>query len=104
MNFKGALPTLILKTLSDGASHGYAIARSIKSESKGVLDFKEGTLYPALHALEGKDLIRSRQRTEDGRVRKYYRLTEKGRKALGEEREQWLAFSQAVTQALEGRA
>ena len=51
MNFKGALPTLILEALESEPSHGYRIAQSIKERSRGVLDFKEGTLYPALHKL-----------------------------------------------------
>jgi len=50
MNFRGSLPTLILQNLRGGANHGYRIAQDIKQKSKGLLDFKEGTLYPALHA------------------------------------------------------
>ena len=59
MNLKGTLPTLILRALTEGPNHGYRIAQEIKSKSKGVLDFREGTLYPALHALENKGLIES---------------------------------------------
>ncbi len=97
MNFKGSLPTLILQNLSRGSNHGYRIAQEIKQTSKGVLDFKEGTLYPALHSLEGKKLITSSTRLENGRERRYYKLTDKGRKVLVKEREEWHQFSGAIS-------
>ena len=97
MNFKGSLATLILQNLSRGPNHGYRIAQEIKAQSKGVLDFKEGTLYPALHGLEGKGLITSATRDENGRTRRYYKLTEKGKKALVCEREEWRQFSGAIS-------
>ncbi len=96
MNFKGSLPTLILQNLAQGPNHGYRIAQEIKKSSKGVLDFKEGTLYPALHGLEGKGLITSTVREEKGRERRYYKLTEKGRKALTVERQEWREVSGAI--------
>ena len=97
MNLKGSLTTLILQNLSHGPNHGYRIAQEIKAQSKGVLDFKEGTLYPALHGLEGKGLISSAAREENGRARRYYKLTENGRKSLVREREEWLQFSGAIS-------
>ena len=96
MNFKGSLATLILQNLSRGPNHGYRIAQEIKAHSRGVLDFKEGTLYPALHGLEGKGLICSAERDENGRTRRYYKLTERGKKALVREREELLQFSGAI--------
>jgi len=96
MNFRGGLPALILQNLSRGPNHGYVIAQDIKKQSKGVLDFKEGTLYPALHGLEGKGLISSKTREENGRVRCYYELTQKGKKALAKEKQDWEAFSGAM--------
>ena len=57
MNFKGTLPTLILEALAQEPSHGYRIAQTIKERSEGVLDFKEGTLYPALHKLENDGMV-----------------------------------------------
>ena len=59
MNFKGTLPTLILEALMHEPTHGYRIAQRIKERSEGVLDFKEGTLYPALHKLENEGLVES---------------------------------------------
>ena len=59
MNLKGTLPTLILEALVKEPSHGYRIAQGIKERSQGVLDFKEGTLYPALHKLENEGVVES---------------------------------------------
>jgi transcriptional regulator len=101
MNFKGSLPALILQTLSRGPSHGYRIAAEIKKSSQGVLDFKEGTLYPALHGLEAKKLISSSVGKENGRQLRYYKLTEKGRKVLARERREWVQFSGAITGILQ---
>ncbi len=101
MNLKGTLPPLILHALSRGTNHGYRIAQDIKRKSKGVLDFKEGTLYPALHGLENKGLVESYEEMASGRIRRYYRLTERGRKALAKEREEWRKLSNAVTLILE---
>ena len=97
MNFKGGLTVLILQNLSRGPNHGYRIAQEIKQKSKGVLDFKEGTLYPALHGLEGKGFISSYSQDENGRTRCYYKLTDKGKKALAREKEEWQQFSGAIS-------
>ena len=101
MNFKGSLTTLILQNLSQGPNHGYRIAQEIKQHSKGVLDFKEGTLYPALHGLEAKKLITSSTREENGRTRRYYKLSEKGKKVIVKERQEWLQFSGAISGLLQ---
>ncbi len=100
MNLKGTLPVLILQVLSQGDRHGYAIAQEIKGRSRGVLDFKEGSLYPALHSQEKKGLIRSFDRKEHGR-RRYYRLTKAGAKALDAHRNEWRQLSTAVTEILQ---
>ena len=67
-----------------------------------MLDFKEGTLYPALlDGLEGKGLISSATRDENGRTRRYYKLTVKGKKSLAREREELLQFSGAISVILQ---
>lgn len=101
MNLKGTLPSLILEALEDEPKHGYLIAQRIKQRSRGVLDFKEGTLYPALHKLEREGLIESYEGTEKGRQRRYYRITEQGRGALAKDRDEWREVSRAVTMILE---
>jgi len=100
MNFKGTLPTLILEALANESSHGYRIAQSIKERSQGVLDFKEGTLYPALHKLERDGLVESYEEAESGRTRRYYRITKIGRKTLATDRAEWRQLSRAVTTIL----
>ncbi len=97
MNFKGTLPTLILEALVREPSHGYLIAQRIKQRSQGVLDFKEGTLYPALHKLENEGLVESYEGMEKSRPRRYYRITESGRGTLTKDRAEWRKLSQAVT-------
>ena len=100
MNLKGALPTLILHVLESGPKHGYHIAQDIKAKSEEVLAYKEGTLYPTLHGLENKGLITADERVENGRTRRYYRLTEDGHKVLEKEREDWARMSNAINLVL----
>ena len=100
MNFKGTLPTLILDALVHEPSHGYRIAQRIKERSEGVLDFKEGTLYPALHKLENDGLVESCKGVEKGRPRRYYRITKSGRAVLANDRAEWRQLSRAVTMTL----
>jgi len=100
MNLKGTLPTLILQVLAREPMHGYRIAQEIKKISKGVLDFKEGTLYPALHAQEARGLLTAFERVENGRTRKYYKITESGKAVLLEERKEWRSWSKAINLVL----
>lgn len=104
MNLKGSLPVLILQVLEQGSLHGYAIAQQIKQRSAGVLDFREGTLYPALHGLEERGLIVSEVTMVSGRERRSYLMTEAGRAVLAEQRETWLRYSRALTAILGGSA
>jgi transcriptional regulator len=100
MNFKGALPTLILEALAKEPCHGYRIAQNIKERSEGVLDFREGTLYPALHKLESEEMVESFESVENGRSRRYYRITKAGRGMLKKDRAEWRTISRAVTAIL----
>ena len=100
MNFKGTLPTLILEALAHEPCHGYRIAQQIKERSQSVLDFKEGTLYPALHKEERDGLVESYESVEKGRPRRYYRITKTGRTTLAKDRAEWRELSRAVTMIL----
>ncbi|MCC6614467.1 MAG: PadR family transcriptional regulator [Anaerolineae bacterium] len=102
MNFRGSLTLLILYVLSKGPNHGYQIAKAIKQQSQGILDFKEGTLYPTLHGLEGQGMIQAFEQAENGRTRRYYRLTQDGRALLEEELDEWSRYSSAVNDILKG--
>lgn len=95
---KGNVAGLILSVLEGGELHGYGVAREIERRSGSALSFKEGTLYPALHALEDKGLVEAHWETvERGPSRKTYRLTEAGRDDLERRRTVWTRFSEAVS-------
>lgn len=95
---KGNVAGLILAVLEDGELHGYGVAREIERRSGAALSFKEGTLYPALHALEDKGLVEAQWETvERGPSRKTYRLTDAGRDDLERRRSLWARFSEAVS-------
>ncbi len=94
---QGTLDFLILKTLSWGELHGYAIAEWILERSGQELMVEEGTLYPALHRLEEKGLIEAEWGlSENNRRAKYYSLTIGGRKALRERVASWERYSRAI--------
>jgi len=98
---KGGLSLLILATLRDGPAHGYALARTIERRTENALQLREGTLYPALHALERDGLIQSAWETpENGRERKTYTLTESGTRKLSEWSDGWQQFVIAVGRVL----
>jgi PadR family transcriptional regulator, regulatory protein PadR len=94
---QGTLDLLILRTLSIGPKHGWAIARRIQQVSGEVLQVTQGSLYPALHRLEQQGWITSAWvTTETGREAKNYSLTRAGRKQLAKELESWERLSAAV--------
>lgn len=79
--YKGTLKNIILKLLKDeGRMYGYQMTQRAKEMTQGELEMTEGALYPLLHKLEGEGSIDSETRTVNGRARKYYFLTEKGKK------------------------
>ena len=100
---KGTVDMLILKALSVEPKHGYAVSEWIEAVTDGTLLVEEGTLYPALHRLEGKGWIEAEWGlSENNRRAKYYRLTAPGRKHLEGEASQWRRYTEAVAKALEG--
>jgi PadR family transcriptional regulator PadR len=98
---QGTLDLLILQTLRWGPQHGYGISQAIKTNSGEVLRVDTGSLYPALHRLEGQGMVNSEWKVSDNNQRvKVYRLTAEGRKQLASERSRWEQFSEAVARAL----
>lgn len=94
---KGNVPGLILAVLRDGPLHGYAIAREIERRSDGALGFKEGSLYPALHALEKDGFVEAQWDTSGrGAARKTYGLTSAGNDEWKRRQAIWNRFAQAV--------
>jgi DNA-binding PadR family transcriptional regulator len=99
-----AATPLVLGILACGESYGYAILKEVRERSGGALEWSEGMLYPMLHRLERRGLIRARWRTSDeGRRRKYYRIVKAGRAALADERAAWTAVD-SVLRGIWGQA
>lgn len=98
---QGMLDMVILKTLAHESLHGYAVAQRIRLLSRDRLQIPQGSLYPALHRLENKGLLRGEwTATAAGRDAKYYRLTSKGRRQLEEEIAGWRDLSATVALVL----
>jgi DNA-binding PadR family transcriptional regulator len=93
---------LILSILLDGETYGYRIIKQMKALSVGRLEWSFGMLYPVLHRLESEGLIASSWKSsEKDRLRKYYRLTEAGRRELEREKSQWLAVNRIFSRLWE---
>ena len=94
---QGTLDLLILRVVALGPVHGYAIAQRIQQVSKEALQIQQGSLYPALHRLENKNvLVAEWGPTESGREAKFYQLTAKGRTQLKTETESWDRLTEIV--------
>lgn len=98
----GTLDMLILKTLTRGSMHGYSIASFIQQSSGDGLRVEEGALYPALHRLELRGLLRAEWGVSDNNRRaKFYELTRAGKRALQQETAKWDRFSAAVARVMQ---
>ena len=94
---QGTLDLLILQVVALGPVHGYAIAQRLQQVSRDVVQVPQGSLYPALHRLENRDLLTADwKETETGREAKFYRLTRKGRAQLEAEAASWHRLTEAV--------
>lgn len=99
---RGTLTPLILKSLSWGPLHGYAIAAWIQARTDSLLQVEEGVLYPALHRLESDGLLEAHWgRNDTGRRAKFYTLTRSGRARLRDEISLWRLGSNAVNSVLD---
>ena len=102
---KGNTLTLILTVLEEEPMYGLQITKEIDRRTDGILRFREGLLYPALHQLEKEGLVECEwQVSSQGPRRKYYSLTRKGRREAVRLRQRWSVFSGAVNQVLEGKS
>jgi PadR family transcriptional regulator PadR len=98
----GTLDMLVLNMASRGPMHGYAIAQSIQRLSRDVLRVEEGALYPALHRLEVRGLLRAQWGVSDNNRRaKFYSLTAEGRRELEREATSWARVSAAITRVMQ---
>lgn len=99
----GSTTTLILKLLEERDLYGYQMIETLAKRSDDTFDLKAGTLYPILHNLYSNGYVESYEKEEgNGKVRKYYHLTSKGKKLLQEKHQEWITFSSAVSKILNG--
>jgi transcriptional regulator len=97
----GTLDLLILRTLQQGALHGWAVSERIQHTSEDVLQINQGSLYPALHRLEHRGWIEAEWKVSElGRRAKYYRLTTSGRKQLAIEAREWDRMQHAISRVM----
>ena len=98
---QGTLDLLILRTLALGPQHGWAISERVQQMSSDVLQIQQGSLYPALHRMERRGLIKARWGTSDNNRRaKYYELSKNGRQQLEVQKDAWQKLTAAVAQVL----
>ena len=99
---QGSLDMMILKTLMNGAMHGWGIAHHIRLRSREALEVRQGALYPALHRLEDAGLVRSEWGTSDNNRRaRFYAITAAGKKHLATETADWKSFVHVVSLVME---
>ncbi len=100
---KGSTALLILKLLDGSDMYGYQMIEELRIRSDHTFDLKAGTLYPLLHSLEQQNLVTAREESAGlTRPRRYYHLTDLGRKRLKEKEEEWNAYASAVCRVLKG--
>lgn len=98
---KGSTDCLVLSVINDRPTYGYELIKELEARSGGYFRFREGTLYPALHRMEREGLIEGKwQSLSSGQERRYYFITESGRRALEQKRATWTDFSAAVRSVL----
>ena len=94
---KGSTDSILLSLINNEPMYGYQIIKELEKRTRGYFQFKEGTIYPALHRLAKAGLIKGRwQKINSGQERRYYHITEKGQKALDERLHTWRVFSEAI--------
>lgn len=99
----GGTLLLLLSLLNERDRYGYEIIRELETRSDKIFQFKEGTLYPVLHKLENDGYVKSyKAKGDTGRERKYYQITNRGKKQLMGERKQWEVFSISMNKIIVG--
>lgn len=99
---KGSIDSLLMCLLAEQSMYGYQIIKELSNRSQGYFNFKEGTLYPALHRLESRGLVEGKwQLLPSGRQRRYYQVTQKGYTIIGERKNQWEEFTLAMNKIIQ---
>jgi PadR family transcriptional regulator PadR len=99
----GVPELLVLKLLSRREMYGYEIVKAIQAETKDILTFGEGCIYPYLHYLEKEKLVTSRRKEVAGRSRNYYQVTAGGRRRLAELSEEWNRVASGISLLMGGQ-
>ena len=96
----GSMTMLILRLLSEKDMYGYEMIDTLRQKSQNVFELKAGTLYPLLHSMEEKGLLSVYEQSVLGKIRKYYSITNAGRRVLQKKAEEWKEYTTAVAQVL----
>ncbi len=96
----GSMTMLILKLLSEKDMYGYEMIDTLRKKSQNVFELKAGTLYPLLHGLEEKGMLKVYEQEFLGKTRKYYSITKEGKKLLKSKTEEWNVYSGAIANVL----
>lgn len=99
----GVPELLILRLLADREMYGYEIVRDIRIRSGDQMKFGEAVIYPIVHSLEKRRLLKSRRDTINGRLRIYYRLTKTGEKMLHKKMSNWYQVNSVIKNILDGK-
>ena len=97
---RGSMDLMVLSSLIDGPKYGYLIQQRLSEASGGLVKIQPGTMYPLLHKLESKKLIRARWDDTTGRKRKWYELTAAGKKRLTHQAHQWEEYAECLRSML----
>jgi PadR family transcriptional regulator PadR len=92
---RGAAPTAVMQILSSGEKYGYKLVEAMSKQTNGLLGIGQSTLYPLLYNLEAKGLVTSRVDETGARTRRFYRLTQHGRRKLADDTKQWQSLWEA---------
>ena len=96
----GSMTMLIVKLLSEKDMYGYEMIDTLRKKSQNVFELKAGTLYPLLHGLEEKGMLKVYEQEFLGKTRKYYSITKEGKKLLKSKTEEWNEYSGAIANVL----
>ena len=96
----GSMTMLVLKLLSEKDMYGYEMIDTLRKKSQNVFELKAGTLYPLLHGLEEKGMLKVYEQEYLGKTRKYYSITKEGKKLLKIKTEEWNEYSGAIANVL----
>lgn len=97
---RGSLDLIVLTLLAGGKRYGYLLQQELRESSRGMVDLPAGTLYPLLHRLESDRLIKSSWDESTGRRRKWYQITDSGRRRLTQQAREWHAYAECLREIL----